>query len=106
LKDFYDSMFPLPSSYELPPGQLNQFLYMEEYRKYKEEQALELRRREEEETKIWKIEREREERNTTITIALISVALCLVCYTCKRCVSTCYKRRQSREQRFLKLLNP
>ena len=35
LFDFYSSLFPLPSSFELPPGQYNQHLYIDFYRKEK-----------------------------------------------------------------------
>eukprot|EP00005_Dracoamoeba_jomungandri_P005828 CAMPEP_0174259562 /NCGR_PEP_ID=MMETSP0439-20130205/8370_1 /TAXON_ID=0 /ORGANISM="Stereomyxa ramosa, Strain Chinc5" /LENGTH=818 /DNA_ID=CAMNT_0015343499 /DNA_START=269 /DNA_END=2722 /DNA_ORIENTATION=- len=31
IRDFYDSMFPLPSSFELPPGQKNAHLYYKDY---------------------------------------------------------------------------
>lgn len=30
IKDFYDSLYPLPSSFELPPGVENPFLHVDE----------------------------------------------------------------------------
>lgn len=32
LKDFYESLFPIPSIFELPPGQRNEYLYIDELR--------------------------------------------------------------------------
>jgi UDP-N-acetylglucosamine-lysosomal-enzyme len=30
LKDFYESLYPLPSSFELPSGTVNEFLHLDE----------------------------------------------------------------------------
>eukprot|EP00276_Gloeochaete_wittrockiana_P022415 CAMPEP_0184363474 /NCGR_PEP_ID=MMETSP1089-20130417/139932_1 /TAXON_ID=38269 ORGANISM="Gloeochaete wittrockiana, Strain SAG46.84" /NCGR_SAMPLE_ID=MMETSP1089 /ASSEMBLY_ACC=CAM_ASM_000445 /LENGTH=231 /DNA_ID=CAMNT_0026703977 /DNA_START=13 /DNA_END=704 /DNA_ORIENTATION=- len=36
LHNFYNSLFPLPSSFELPPGKRNEFLYIDEIRAHNE----------------------------------------------------------------------
>lgn len=37
LKDLYESILPIPSSFELPPNKTNRYLYIDEYLKAKEE---------------------------------------------------------------------
>lgn len=39
LVDFYLSLFPHPSSFELPPGKYNEFLYIDHYRELKKQKS-------------------------------------------------------------------
>jgi len=83
LKEFYDALFPLPSSFELPEGVINEYLYLDELVQARTVEV--------------------EENLTPVYLVVVTVVVSVFCIVWK--ISGRRFTRPSREKRFMKLIN-
>eukprot|EP01119_Soliformovum_irregulare_P013098 TRINITY_DN3457_c0_g1_i1.p1 TRINITY_DN3457_c0_g1~~TRINITY_DN3457_c0_g1_i1.p1 ORF type:complete len:1204 (-),score=445.63 TRINITY_DN3457_c0_g1_i1:46-3657(-) len=141
LRDFYQSLYPLPSSFELPPSKYNKYLHIDELREAEEKERwadeVEAARKEAERLEKIRLELEERERrleqkmkvshvsdvtSPTVSVSqwestpflgmvwviIVVVAVSILCIAYKIFATGLGRsgKRQTREERFMKLMNP
>mmetsp|Transcript_29765 Transcript_29765/g.41873 ORF Transcript_29765/g.41873 Transcript_29765/m.41873 type:complete len:1134 (-) Transcript_29765:66-3467(-) len=111
IKDFYDSLYPLPSSFELPPGVENPFLHLDEYEvaePSKDNPPVAPPKRRELSTRTGTVTPKKEPQPDMLLYGLagftfLAVA-CFLMYVCSGFFAASRDRR-TKERRFLKVVN-